>query len=106
MVTGMSTLSIRQTAGPREWTFRGVIAGGLHLTRRAWCAHRSWIVLSLEIILAAASYVLAVYIVSETHEPGWAVGILRATLGFLILFRLAGLVMARPYQRSLRYACI
>jgi FlaA1/EpsC-like NDP-sugar epimerase len=102
----MSTLSIGQAARPRDWTLGKVIARGLHLTRRAWCAHRSWIVLSLEIVLAAASYVLAVYIVSETHEPGWAAEILRATFGFLIMFRVAGLVIARPYQRSLRYACI
>lgn len=106
MVTGMSTLSIRQIARPRDWTFGKVIARGVHLARRAGCAHRSWIVLFVEIVLAAASYALAVYIVSETHEPGWVAGIWRATFGFLIMFRLAGLLMARPYQRSLRYACI
>jgi FlaA1/EpsC-like NDP-sugar epimerase len=102
----MGSLSMGQTTGPRGWTFGKVTARGTHLARRAWCAHRSWIVLSAEIILAGASYSLAICVLSETHQPGWAADILRATFGFLILFRLAGLTIARLYHHSLRYACI
>jgi FlaA1/EpsC-like NDP-sugar epimerase len=102
----MSTLSIRQTAQTRDRTFGKVVARCLHMAKRARCAHRSFLVICAEIVIAAASYVLAIYVLSETHEPGWTAEILRATFGFLILFRLAGLVTAGLYRRSLRYASI
>jgi FlaA1/EpsC-like NDP-sugar epimerase len=102
----MSTLSIRQTARSRDWTFGKVVARCLHMAKRAWCAHRSFIVLCAEIVLAAVSYFFAIYVLSETHEPRWVAQIGRATFAFLILFRLAGLVMAGLYRRSLRYASI
>jgi FlaA1/EpsC-like NDP-sugar epimerase len=102
----MGSLSIGQATGPRDWTFGKVMVRAAHLARRAWRTRRSWIVLSAQIALAGASYSLAICVLSETHQRGWAVEILRATFGFLILFRLAGLVMARLYHHSLRYACI
>ena len=102
----MGSTSIGQTVRPQELAFGKVIARGAHLARRAWYAHRSLFVLSAEIVLAAASYPLAVYVLSELHEAGWAAEVLRGTLGFLILFRLAGLVMSGLYHRSLRHACI
>jgi FlaA1/EpsC-like NDP-sugar epimerase len=102
----MGSLSIGQATGPRDWTFGKVMARGAHLARRAWCARRSWIVLSAQIVLAGASYSLAIYVLSETQPQGWAVEILRGTFGFLILFRLAGLTMARLHHHSLRHACI
>jgi FlaA1/EpsC-like NDP-sugar epimerase len=106
MVIRMSTLSIGQTARSRDWTFGKVEARCVHMAKRAWCAYRSFLVICAEIVIAAVSYVLAIYVLSETHEPGWAAEILRATFGFLILFRLAGLVTAGLYRRSLRYASI
>jgi FlaA1/EpsC-like NDP-sugar epimerase len=102
----MSSLSIGQTARPQDWTLGKVTARGVHLAKRAWYAHRWFLVLCAQIALAAASYSLAIYLLSETYERGWAAEILSATFGFLILFRLAGLVMAGLYHRSLRYACI
>jgi FlaA1/EpsC-like NDP-sugar epimerase len=102
----MSTLSVRQTARTQDWTFGKVAARWADLARRAWRAQRSFFVLCAEMAIAAASYCFAIYILSETHDPGWAAVILRATLGFLVLFRLAGVVMAGLYRCSLRYACI
>jgi FlaA1/EpsC-like NDP-sugar epimerase len=102
----MSSLSIGQTARSEDWTFGKVMARGVHLAKRVWSAHRSFFVLSAEIVLAAASFSFAIYVLSETHEPGWAAEILSATFGLLILFRLVGLAMSGLYQRSLRHACI
>ena len=106
MVIRMSTLSIGQTARPRDRTLEKLVARGAYLAKLAWRAHRSFLVLCAEIVIAAASYFLAIYVLSETHDPGWAAQIVRATFGFLILFRLAGLVIAGLYRRSLRYASI
>lgn len=102
----MSSLSIRETTPPSDWTLGRAAARYSRLAKRAWCAHRSWFVLGAETVLAAVSYSLAIYVLSETREPGWSLEVLRATLGFLILLRLVGLVMAGLYRRSLRYACI
>jgi len=102
----MSSVSIGQTAQPQGGTLRNVVARGAHLAKSAWSAHRSLFMLCAEIILAAVSYSLAVYVLSETHEPGWALNILRATLGFLILFRLVSLVMSGLYHCSLRHSSI
>jgi FlaA1/EpsC-like NDP-sugar epimerase len=102
----MSTLSIGQPARLQDWSFGRVLARGKQLGKRAWYAHRSWMVLFVEIALAAISYCLAVYLLSEAHERGWASGILLSTLGFLVLFRSVGLVMSGLRHRSLKYACI
>ena len=102
----MSTLSIGQPARLLDWSLGRVLAHGKRLAKRAWCAHRSWMVLFVEIALAATSYCLAICILSETHERGWASDILLSTLGFLILVRSVGLVMSGLRHRSLKHACI
>ncbi len=102
----MGSVSIGRTARPQDGTLRNVIARGAHLAKRAWYAHRSSFVLCAEIVLASVSYSLAIYVLSEAHESGWAFKILESTFGFLILFRLVGLVMSGLYHHSLRHASI
>lgn len=59
-----------------------------------------------EIGLAAASYSLAVSLLAGAGGAPWTTGVLRSTLGILLLFRLAALASVRLYRRSLRYASL
>jgi len=64
------------------------------------------VVVALELGLAALSYTLAVYVFSEAHGTTWVADVLHNTLALLVLFRLAALVSARLYRRSLRHASV
>lgn len=77
---------------------------------RAWKwaagAHKFLLVLVTEILLAVASYVLAVSAMGETRNPAWTVNLLAGTLALLVVFRFGALASVRLYRRSMRYASI
>ena len=102
----MSSISIGRTAKPTDWMFVRSAAWLTRIAGKTWSAHRSLLVLGSQSILAVASYSFAVYVLSDTQETGWSFKTLRATLAFLILFRVAGLATVGLYRRSMRYACI
>jgi FlaA1/EpsC-like NDP-sugar epimerase len=102
----MSSISIGRMVKPQNWIFGKSLAWVAKAAAKAGSAHRSLLILGCESMLAAVSYAFAVYLLSDTQEAGWAFKTLRATLAFLILFRVAGLVSVGLHRRSLRYACI
>ena len=57
-------------------------------------------------LLAAVSYILAVFAFAETRGAGWAGQVLWATLGVMMVFRLGGLASVGLYRRSLRHASV
>ena len=99
--------SSNHAAGLEGVQLRGYLSAALQWGWR-WAAgaHKFLLVLVSEILLAVASYVLAVSAMGETRKPAWTVSVLAATLGLLIVFRLAALASVRLYRRSLRYASI
>ncbi len=71
-----------------------------------WGAHRSLLVLSAELSLAAVSYAFAVFGFAEGRPAGWPQQVLFTTLGVVLAVRLAALLSSRLYSRSLRHAGI
>ena len=57
-------------------------------------------------MLAAVSYILAVFAFAETRGTGWPGQVLWATLGVMMVFRLGGLASVGLYRRSLRHASV
>ena len=57
-------------------------------------------------MLAAVSYILAVFAFAETRGAGWPEQVLWATLGVMMVFRLGGLASVGLYRRSLRHASV
>jgi FlaA1/EpsC-like NDP-sugar epimerase len=102
----MGSISIARTAKLQDWIFARSAAWATNVAAKTWLAHRSLLVLGSESILAVASYSFAVCMLSDTQEAGSAFKVLRITLAFLFLFRVAGLATVGLYRRSLRYACI
>lgn len=68
--------------------------------------HKPLLVLSAEILLAVASYILAVAMLSESRGVAGTQEVVRATLGLLIALRLSALLGARLHRRSLRHASV
>ena len=106
---GVQTMenSSSQTAGREGACPPGPLSAAL-LRSWQWAAgaRKFLLVLVSEIVLAVASYVLAVSAMGETRQPAWTVNVLAATLGLLIVFRFGALASVRLYRRSLRYASI
>lgn len=73
---------------------------------RIWGAYRSALVIAAEITLAAASYVIAVFVASENHPAGWSKQIVIGSIVFLLVARGAVLLGAGLYRRSLRHSSI
>ena len=75
---------------------------------RKWAARfaKVALVLTAELALAALSYAFAVYALAEARTAGWASDVLRATLGWLLLSRVAASESVRLYRRSLRHASV
>ena len=79
------------------------------LVRRTWNAAeraRTPLVLGAEILLGALSYALAVWTVGENRGASWTANVLMATLGIVVLARLAASLSVELYRRSLRYASL
>ena len=79
------------------------------LVRRIWNAAeraRTPLVLGAEILLGALSYALAVWTVGENRGASWTANVLVATLGIVVLARLAASLSVELYRRSLRYASL
>ena len=102
----MSSISITQTTKPHDWISRRTAGCAARIGAQIWSEHRSVLILSCESMLAVVSFLAAVFVVSETQEHGWAISAIRNTLLFLVSFRVLGLLSAKLYRRSLRYACI
>jgi len=102
----MQTLSVAQATRQTILAWRPDGAFAAHVRKRAARIGKVALVLSLELSLAALSYVLVVFALAETRWPGWPREVLGATLGLLLLFRLTAVVSAGLYRRSLRYACL
>ncbi len=102
----MDCVTLQPAIEDRIFTQRGLSARIAGTAQRAWRAYRSAIVLGAEIALAALSYSVAVVAMSETRPAGWVPAVLRSTVAALLLVRLAALLGARLYQRSLRYSSI
>jgi len=102
----MATFLVGQTTRQRF----GSLAedAGIAATVCKWArqADRAPFVLAAELLLAALSYGLAVYALAETRGFKWAGEAFGGTVGLLILFRLAAVVSARLYRRSLRYGSV
>ena len=101
----MATLSIghttREIFGSLE--HRGFLIG------RIWNAAervRTPLVLGAEIMLGAVSYTLAVWALAENRVSSWDSEVVSATLGIVVLARLAAALSVRLYRRSLRYASL
>src|ERR1700685_1511797 len=102
----MSTLYVGQATREKLHSATEYRARMIGFVKRTGYLHRSVLVLLGEIGLAVASYALAVFILAEGGGAAWAIAVLRATLGILVLFRLAALASVRLYRRSLRYASL
>ena len=59
-----------------------------------------------EMCLAASSYSLAVLLAGQGRAPGWAIAVIRSTIGLALLSRLGASFGWQLYRRSLRYASI
>ena len=101
----MATLSIGHTT-------REIFGSPEHqgfLLRRIWNAAervRTPLVLGAEMMLGAVSYTLAVWALAENRGKSWTSDVLVATLGIVVLARLAAALSVRLYRRSLRYASL
>jgi FlaA1/EpsC-like NDP-sugar epimerase len=102
----MACVSVQPAIEERIFTLRGISARMAGVAGRVWRAYRSALVLGAEIALAGVSYALAVVVASETQHDGWATLELRSTIAALLLIRIATLLSARLYRRSLRYSSI
>ena len=102
----MNTWSTEYTHGNKFSLTRAIQAGASAALKWASAARRFLLVLVSEILLAAASYVLAVLALADTRESGWALRVISATIVLLLLCRFAGLASVRLYRRSLLYASI
>jgi FlaA1/EpsC-like NDP-sugar epimerase len=65
---------------------------------------RTPLVLAAEIFLSALSYTFAVWALAETRGLPWTTEVLAATLGLVVVLRLAASLSVGLYRRSLRYA--
>jgi FlaA1/EpsC-like NDP-sugar epimerase len=101
----MATLSIGHTT-------REVFGSPEH---RGFLLYRIWkevervrtpLVLGAEMMLGAVSYTLAVWALAENRGKSWTSDVLVATLGIVVLARLAAALSVRLYRRSLRYASL
>jgi FlaA1/EpsC-like NDP-sugar epimerase len=100
----MHTLSFGQATRDKPDSILDVRSA---LTRAKQAAHRadaSVFVLLGEACLAGASYVLAVLLAGQGRGTGWAVEVLRSTLGLAVVARVGASFAWRLYRRSLRYA--
>jgi FlaA1/EpsC-like NDP-sugar epimerase len=102
----MNSVSIPQAPDQKIWPGQGSAGAASRMLRRLWAGHRSLIILSAEMILAAASYALAAFAWSETRGDLWPSQVLSSTLALLLVCRLVGLWSAKLYNRSLRSASI
>jgi FlaA1/EpsC-like NDP-sugar epimerase len=100
----MDSLSLGPSARQDTAVLQGHRWSVVRAAGRIWRAHRFVGVLGAEIALAAISYSLAVVMVADGRGDGWIVHVLGATLGLLLVFRIAGVASVRLYRRSLRYA--
>jgi FlaA1/EpsC-like NDP-sugar epimerase len=102
----MNTVSFDRSAGQRIEALHSQFSSFSRLWIWPRKIYKSLLVLGAEILLAAASYILAVAALSESRGLAGTEEVIRATLGLLIALRLAALVSARLYRRSLRYASV
>ncbi len=100
----MSTLYVGQATREKFGVTAEYRARLIRLAEPVRRTYRPLLVLTGEVFLAAASYVLALSILAPGSGTAWTIAALRSTLAILILFRLAALGSARLYRRSLRYA--
>src|ERR1700722_5603193 len=101
----MSSASIEQASREQFWPAQGGVATLSRGIDWIWRNHRSAIVLTAEVFLAAAAFSFATVILSGSPSDLLTVRLL-AGLGLLLIFRLVGLTSVRLYSRSLRSASI
>jgi FlaA1/EpsC-like NDP-sugar epimerase len=97
LLLGQATRSKLENCGA-EHTALARLKSLTHFARE-----QSWVLLA-EIALAAASYFLAVALLSDAYGTPWATAVLRASLGAAIGCGLAATLVVQLFRRSLRYA--
>jgi FlaA1/EpsC-like NDP-sugar epimerase len=102
----MNSVLVEQAAGEKSWADWGLTASLSRMMDWGWKAHRSLLVLSMEMLLAGASYTLATFAWSETRGELWGAQVLASSLALLLGCRLVGLWSVQLYSRSLRSASI
>lgn len=102
----METLRVGQATRDKFSSKRMASADPIGLLHRFTFKHRAYLLLAVELAIAAISYASAVLILWEGMGRGPVFDLLRVTIGPLILFRLAALVSVRLHRRSLRYASL
>jgi FlaA1/EpsC-like NDP-sugar epimerase len=102
----MNSVSVPQTSREKTWLAPRLFATLSGAVDWAWRVHRSLIILGAELVLAAGSYTVAVYALSEARSDFWPGQVFSATLGLLLVLRLAGLWSVRLYSRSMRSASV
>jgi FlaA1/EpsC-like NDP-sugar epimerase len=102
----MNSVSVQQVSGGKSWPAPSLVPVLSRAVDWAWRTHRSLLVLGMELVLAAGSYILAVVALSDARSATWPAQVFSVTLGLLLICRLAGLWSVRLYSRSLRSASI
>jgi len=102
----MNTVSFGRAAGHRI----EALHSKFFLSSLLWTWPRKFykqlLVLGAELSLAGASYILALVALSEPRGVAGTQELIRTTVGLIIALRLAALVSARLYRRSLRHASV
>jgi FlaA1/EpsC-like NDP-sugar epimerase len=102
----MHTLSVGQATREKYRTISDASTALMRLVKRAGAFDESAFVLLAEILLAALSYTLAVFLLTQTRGTIWMIAVLRSTLAVAALCGLTASASVRLYSRPLRYASV